>query len=60
MANGGFIFKVLLHEDVSWQLEDVPAPMCSLVTSLLMATRFRYELIEKYRDKLGKGYSTVR
>jgi len=57
MANGGFVFKVLLHEDVSWKLEEVPGPMRSLTTSLLMATRFKYELIEKYRDKVRNGHS---
>jgi hypothetical protein len=57
MANGSITFKVLLYEDVSWQLDDVPGPMRSLATSLLMATRFKYELIEKYRDKLANGHN---
>jgi hypothetical protein len=57
MPNGSFAFKVLLHEDVSWQLEEVPKKIRSLATSLLMGTRFRYELIEKYRDKFRNGYN---
>ena len=59
MANGSITFKVLLYEDVSWQLEDVPGPMRSLATSLLMATRFKYELIEKYGDKISNGHNAA-
>ena len=59
MANGSMTFKVLLYEDVSWQLDDVPGPMRSLATSLLMATRFKYELTEKYRDKLANGHTAA-
>lgn len=54
LADGSIKFKVLFCEDVSWQVEDAPANMRSLLTSLLMATRFRYELLKKYLGHDGK------
>lgn len=59
MANGSIEFKVLFQEEVSWQLYKVPGPMRCLITSLLMATRFKYELIGHYRDKVANGYHSA-
>ncbi len=55
MANGSIEFKVLFQEEVSWHLDKVPGLMRCLITSLLMASRFKYELIENYRDKITTG-----
>lgn len=52
LADGSMIFKVLFDEDVSWKLDDVPVDHATLLTSLVMATRFKYELIEKYLGEL--------
>jgi hypothetical protein len=60
LSNGSTIFKVLFHEDVSWRLTDIPYTMGILVTSLAMATRFRYEMLEKYRGKLCFMDATAR
>lgn len=59
MPDGSFVFNIILNEEVSWQLEEVPTPLCSLLTSLMMATRFKYELLEKYIDKVGNGYNAT-
>lgn len=52
LADGSMVFKVLFTEDVSWRLTDTPPRLHSLLTSLVMGTRFKYELIDKY---LGFG-----
>ncbi len=52
LADGSMIFKVLFEEDISWRLDDVPKYHAALLTSLVMATRFKYELLEKYRGEL--------
>ena len=54
LADGSIKFKVLFCEDVSWQIQEAPANQRSLITSLLMATRFRYELLKKYLDHDGE------
>jgi hypothetical protein len=54
LVDGSIKFKILFCEDVSWQVEDAPANMRSLITSLVMATRFRYELSKKFLDQNGK------
>jgi hypothetical protein len=60
LADGSAIFKVLFLEDVSWRLTDIPYTMGNLITSLSMATRFRYEMLEKYRGKLRAMDATAR
>ncbi len=50
LADGSAVFKVLFHEDVSCQLVDVPFDIGLLITSLSMATRFRFEMIDRYRE----------
>ncbi|MBW7990314.1 MAG: TIR domain-containing protein [Planctomycetes bacterium] len=54
LVDGSIKFKILFCEDVSWQVKDAPAKQRSLLTSLMMATRFRYELLKKYLDHDGK------
>jgi hypothetical protein len=54
LADGSIKFKILFCEDVSWQVQDAPAKQRSLLTSLVMATRFRYEVIKKNLDHDGK------
>lgn len=53
LADGSIKFKILFCEDVSWQVKEAPDNMRSLLTSLVMATRFRYELLQKYLDYDG-------
>ena len=60
LADGSTVFKVLFHEDVSWQLTDLPKPISILITSLAMATRFRYEMFEKHSGKLHAMNATAR
>jgi hypothetical protein len=52
LADGSTVFKVLFYEDVSWQLADIPDIIGNLLTSVSVATRFRYEVLEKYRDTI--------
>jgi hypothetical protein len=51
-ADGSMIFKVLFADDCSWQLDRVPQDHAQLLTSLVMATRFRHELIAPYAGQL--------
>lgn len=51
-ANGEITFKIVFYEGVSWLIEDIPKRQGNLLTSLVMATRFRYELLEKYGGHL--------
>lgn len=53
LASGAMIFKILFVEDVSWKLDDVPSIHATLLTSLVMATRFKYELIGKYAGNIS-------
>lgn len=53
LADGSIKFKILFCEDVSWQVKAAPSNLRSLLTSLVMATRFRYELLQKYLDYNG-------
>jgi hypothetical protein len=52
LADGSMTFKVLFEEDVSWKLDAIPLTRRDLLTALVMATRFRYELIERFRGTL--------
>lgn len=54
LADGSIQFKILFCEDVSWQIREAPAKLRSLLTSLVMTTRFRYELLKKFLDQNGK------
>ncbi len=45
-------FKLLFMEDFSWQLENVPEKIATLVTSLTMSTRFRHEILIPYAHRL--------
>jgi len=54
LADGSIKFKILFCEDVSWQIREAPAEMQSLLTLLVMTTRFRYELLKKFLDQNGK------
>ena len=53
LASGSVIFKILFIEDVSWKLDDVPKLHATLLTSLVMATRFKYELIGRYAGNIS-------
>jgi hypothetical protein len=53
LASGSIIFKILFVEDVTWKLDDVPTIHATLLTSLVMATRFKYELIGKYAGEIS-------
>ena len=50
------IFKVI-HCYHLWQIEDVPGPMCSLVTVTGNGNAVQYELIDKYSDKVRNNYN---
>jgi TIR domain-containing protein len=54
LADGSIKFKILFCEDVSWQVREMPVRLQSLLTSLVMCTRFRYELLRKFLDHDGK------
>ncbi len=47
-ADGTLVFKVLLTEDNSWQMNAVPDGVATLITAIVMTTRFRFELLNKY------------
>ena len=53
LASGSIIIKILFVEDVTWKLDDVPEIHATLLTSLVMATRFKYELIGKYVGEIS-------
>jgi hypothetical protein len=53
LADGSIKYKILFFEDVSWQVKEAPTNLRSLLTSLVMATRFRYELLQKFLDDNG-------
>jgi hypothetical protein len=52
LADGSIRFKVLFYEDISWQFMNVPDSIETLVTALVMATRFRYEVLRPYLERL--------
>jgi hypothetical protein len=54
LADGSMVFKVLFDEEVDWKIEDVPNWLSSLLTSLVLGTRFKYELINSYKGKIGQ------
>jgi hypothetical protein len=54
LADGSMVFKVLFTQDVSWRLTDAPPRLHSLLTSLVMSTRFKYELLDKYVGLAGR------
>ncbi|UCF92368.1 MAG: TIR domain-containing protein [Desulfobacterales bacterium] len=54
LVDGSCEFKVLFLEDVTWGLKGVPKYVGSLLTALVMATRFQYEVINEYCGEDGK------
>jgi hypothetical protein len=52
LADGSLIIKILFEDDISWRLDDVPRDHALLLTSLVVATRFKYELLVKYKGKI--------
>jgi hypothetical protein len=52
LANGSIRFKILFQEDITWQFINVPNAIGTLVTALVMATRFRYEILSPYLERL--------
>ncbi|UCE60367.1 MAG: toll/interleukin-1 receptor domain-containing protein [Phycisphaerales bacterium] len=44
-ADGSMTFKVSFVEDVSWQLKEIPRDLNTLLTAIVMGTRFRYEVL---------------
>ena len=53
LADGSIRFKIVFCQDVSWQVRDTPPKLRSLLTSLVMSTRFRYELLKKFLFRDG-------
>jgi hypothetical protein len=47
-SDGSMLFKILFYEDLSWQFVNVPDHTATLVTALIMATRFRHEVLKPY------------
>lgn len=52
LANGSIRFKILFYEDISWQFINLPNAIGTLVTALVMATRFRHEVLRPFLEKL--------
>lgn len=50
MVGGNIEYKILFNEDVTWRLKGVPTKIGSLLTYLVMATRFKYEVIDAFRN----------
>jgi hypothetical protein len=48
LADGSLEFHILFEEDVSWNLKDIPPSVAVVLTSQVMAIRFRYEVLKKY------------
>jgi hypothetical protein len=55
LSNGAMQFYVLLVPDVSSKSEYVPPELKTIATVLSMSTRFRYEVIEGYHDKIRRA-----
>jgi hypothetical protein len=55
LSNGAKQFYVLLVPDVSSKSEYVPLELKTIATVLSMSTRFRYEVIENYQDKIRRA-----
>jgi len=55
MVGGNIEYKILFHEDVTWQLKGVPSRIGTLLTVLVMATRFKYEVIDFFLNKYKKS-----
>jgi hypothetical protein len=53
-TDGTITFKVLFYKEITWHFEDIPPRHGNLLTSVVMATRFRYELLEKYGREIAK------
>jgi hypothetical protein len=47
-SDGSQQFTVLFTEDVSWQLTGIRSALPTLLVALIMTTRFRFEVIERY------------
>lgn len=52
-ADGSVIFRILFYEDVTWQHKDIPKKHLNVLISLVMATRFKYELLKKYLSRIS-------
>lgn len=50
-SDGSMLFKILFYEDLSWQFVNVPDQNATVVTALIMATRFRHEVLKPYIKK---------
>jgi hypothetical protein len=51
-ADRSMTFKVLFVEDVSWQLREIPPDLHTLLTAIVMGTRFRYEVLNRFSTDL--------
>lgn len=55
MVGGSIEYKILFHEDVTWRLKGVPNRIGTLLTLLVMATRFKYEVIDFFLNAYKKS-----
>ena len=55
MVGGNIEYKILFHEDVTWQLKGIPNRIGTLLTVLVMATRFKYEVIDSFLNEYKKS-----
>lgn len=49
-SDGSMVFKVLFSEYVGWRVQSFPPDLRILATSVIMASRFRYEVLERYEE----------
>lgn len=50
LADGSRIAKILFIEDVSWNVSQIPRRQGFLSTALVMAVRFRYEVLKQFEN----------
>ena len=50
LADGSRIAKILFTEDVSWNVSQIPRRQGILSTALVMAVRFRYEVLKQFES----------
>ncbi len=55
MVGGNIEYKILFDEDVTWQLKGIPSRIGTLLTVLVMATRFKYEVIDFFLNECKKS-----
>lgn len=55
MAGGSIEYKILFSEDATWRLKGVPGKIGSLLTVLVMAVRFKYEVIDSFRHAYARS-----